>query len=255
MKELISGIYKIQSLIKPDRIYIGSAIDINDRWRCHIKGLKRNKHHSAKLQNHFNKYGLYDLEFSILLECDKANLIKNEQIFIDKYNPYFNICKIAGSCLGVKHSEETKKKMSILATNRVFSEETRKKMSDARKLVVITDETCKKISISLMGKKHTEEAKQKMRDSHPDVSGKNNPMYGLKGEDNPNTGRVKSIEEREKLSKAHKGIPQSLEHRLKTVESWKKREVCKCIYCGLETNNKTNITRWHNDKCKFKPII
>lgn len=43
-----------------------------------------------------------------------GDLIKNEQFFIDSYNPYFNCLKIAGSPLGFRHSEETKKRMSDL---------------------------------------------------------------------------------------------------------------------------------------------
>lgn len=103
---IISGIYKIQSKLKPDRIYIGSAVNIKHRWVCHLSDLKTNKHHSKKLQNHFNKYGEFDLVYSILLGCAKEYLIPNEQFFIDSYKPYFNNVQKAGSPLGFKHSEE-----------------------------------------------------------------------------------------------------------------------------------------------------
>ena len=77
MKEMqmskVSGIYKIQSIIKPERIYIGSAVNICDRWRCHLKDLKNGNHGNGKLQNHFNKYGEIDLQFSILLGCEKQD--------------------------------------------------------------------------------------------------------------------------------------------------------------------------------------
>ena len=108
----ISAIYKIQSIVKPERIYIGSAININKRWREHLQCLKTNKHGNGRLQNHFNKYGETDLNFSILLGCEKDDLLKIEQYFIDSYNPYFNICKIVGSNLGVKFSKESRKRMS-----------------------------------------------------------------------------------------------------------------------------------------------
>ena len=107
----ISAIYQIQSFIEPEKIYIGSAINIENRWRCHLSDLIRNKHHSSKLQNHYNKYGKTDLEFSVLLECDKESLIANEQNFIDILNPYFNISKKAGSRLGTNQSPETKDKI------------------------------------------------------------------------------------------------------------------------------------------------
>lgn len=97
-----AGIYKIQSKRKPDRIYVGSSNNLGKRWYFHLLLLKRNKHHSIKLQRHFNKYGIEDLEYSILLECDfnKEDLLSKEQFFIDALNPYFNICKVAGSSLG-----------------------------------------------------------------------------------------------------------------------------------------------------------
>jgi len=114
----ISGIYKITSLIKPNRCYIGSTINIKKRWIRHLGNLKEGNHHSIKLQRHYNKYGRSDLRFSILLECEREDLIKIEQYFIDSYNPYFNNCKIAGSlfgytCKGHKDSKETKIKKSI----------------------------------------------------------------------------------------------------------------------------------------------
>jgi group I intron endonuclease len=40
-------------------------------------------------------------------------LIQREQYYIDLLNPEYNICKIAGSNLGFKHSEITKEKLSI----------------------------------------------------------------------------------------------------------------------------------------------
>jgi group I intron endonuclease len=77
-----SGIYKIQSLINPKRIYIGSAINFTNRRSTHLNHLKNNKHHSQKLQRHYNKYGKDDLKFSLLLGCNKEDLIKTEQYFI-----------------------------------------------------------------------------------------------------------------------------------------------------------------------------
>ena len=67
----ISGIYKIQSKIKPERIYIGSAVNMSNRIIKHKQDLKKNIHCNNKLQNHYNKYGLADLIFSILMSCSK----------------------------------------------------------------------------------------------------------------------------------------------------------------------------------------
>ena len=58
-----------------------------------------------------NGYECYNLE--IIEYCDKKELIEREQYYIDLLNPSYNILKLAGSSLGFKHSEETKRKMSV----------------------------------------------------------------------------------------------------------------------------------------------
>lgn len=44
----------------------------------------------------------------------------------------------------------------------------------------------------MYGKHHSEETKRKMRENHADVSGKNNPMYGVRlcGNKNPSFGKM-----------------------------------------------------------------
>jgi len=186
----ISGIYKIQSIVKPDRIYIGSAIDITVRWKNHLKLLRRNKHHSVKLQNHYNKYGEFDLQFLILLGCEKEDLVKIEQYFLDSYKHYFNICSKAYSSLGIKHpnrkklSIENRKKMSEVRMGKIpwnkgkkglqvawnrgrsFPEETRNKMSESgKKRKPMSIETKLKMGIAKRGTKDSEEIKQHKRDA------------------------------------------------------------------------------------------
>lgn len=150
----ISGIYKIESKLKPERIYIGSTININIRWNKHLTDLKKNRHHSIKLQNHYNKYGESDLQFSILVECEKENLLKIEQEFIDSYKPYFNICPIAGNCTGIhrsekekqkcreyRHTEEAKKKISEAGIGREVSAKSLSKLLERRCVKVIDTDT------------------------------------------------------------------------------------------------------------------
>lgn len=96
----MTGIYQIQSLLYPDRIYVGSAISIPNRWYNHLRRLKLNQHNNNKLQNHYNKYGESDFIFSVLLECNQDVLLEKEQSYIDGLNPWFNLCKKAGSLFG-----------------------------------------------------------------------------------------------------------------------------------------------------------
>lgn len=137
----ISGIYKIESKLKPERIYIGSTININIRWNKHLTDLKKNRHHSIKLQNHYNKYGESDLRFSILVECEKENLLKIEQEFIDSYKPYLNICPIAGNCTGIHRSEKEKQKCRSYR----HTKEARRKISEAGMGRGISDKSLKKL--------------------------------------------------------------------------------------------------------------
>lgn len=142
----VSGIYQIQSKIKPERIYIGSSVNIRKRFNDHFTELTKGIHKNSRLQKHCNKYGISDLQFSTLLGCDKSDLIKVEQYFIDSKKPYFNISPTAGNTLGCKCSESTKEKIRQKAKGRKVSEETKLKMSYKRK-----------------GRKHTEATKEKMR--------------------------------------------------------------------------------------------
>lgn len=154
----MTGIYKIQSIVKPNRIYIGSAVSLMERWRKHLSTLKLNKHENSKLQNHYNKYGVSDLQFSIIIECEKEDLLTTEQCFLDSCLPYFNICKLAGNTLGYRHPESVRKKMRGPKT-----EQHKKRLSEARKgkepwnkgrhdLPPHTEEHKHKQSVALIGK-------------------------------------------------------------------------------------------------------
>jgi group I intron endonuclease len=165
--ENTSGIYKIQSKQKIERTYIGSGVNIQKRWWTHLCELRANKHKNGKLQNHFNKYGELDLQFSILLKCNKEDLIKYEQLFINSLNPYFNICKTAGSLLGTKRSNEVRLKMSKLRKGikrKPHTEETKNKIRMAqigKPRFTIEDKL--KMSKERKGGHHSEITKEKMR--------------------------------------------------------------------------------------------
>ena len=144
----VSGIYKIQSKIKPERIYIGSAVNVPQRWRIHKTELRHDKHINKKLQNHANKYGVDDLVFNLITSCDKNDLLALEQFYLDALNPWFNICPIAGNTSGRPVSDITRKKISELHKGR---------------------------SPWSKGKKLTEAHKQHIREA---MSGEKNHQYG-----------------------------------------------------------------------------
>ena len=114
-----SGIYKIYHELFPTKLYIGSTVRGSNssgfirRWGRHYSELLKNKHCNKKLQRFVNKYGISSLKFEIVeIVQDNNNVIKREQHWMDLLNPYYNICKKAGSTLGVKTSVENVIRMS-----------------------------------------------------------------------------------------------------------------------------------------------
>src|SRR5437016_1969320 len=91
-----SGIYIIYSVLD-GRSYIGSSRNISERWKGHLDGLGRKKHHNHHLQNFFNKYGEKILIFDVLEFCKIKDLLAREQWYLDTMKPEFNSCGTAGS--------------------------------------------------------------------------------------------------------------------------------------------------------------
>lgn len=170
-----SGIYKIQSKIKPKRFYIGSTACLRDRWLRHKRDLRGDKHHSVKLQRHVNKYGFDDLVFSVLELCLPDALIDREQYYLDKLKPYFNLYPTAGSCRGAKRGPmpvEVRLKISLAQRGKVgkkMTEEQRLKMIKAVTGLKRSEETKKRMSKWQKGKKRgplPEKVRKKMSESH-----------------------------------------------------------------------------------------
>ncbi len=159
----ITGIYKIESVTFPYKIYIGSAINFKKRCSVHQCYLKKNKHPNQKLQNHYNKYGEKDFKFSIILICEKEDLIKLEQYNIDSFNPWFNILTIANSRLGKKHTSESILKMKKARVGRKPS---------LGKHWIISEDAKTKIREWHLGKTCLLETRKKMRGTRSNSSNK-----------------------------------------------------------------------------------
>lgn len=244
----ISGIYQILSIKKPERIYIGSAVNMKKRWEKHLADLRNNRHHSIKLQKHCSKYKSDDLIFIILEPCLPEFLITREQHYLDEMKPWFNIATIAGSpmmgrnhsikskekigkasrgnkyCLGLIHSDETKKKMSEASLLRGCvppsklgthqSEEHKKKLSKAHEGRKFTEDHKRKLSEVKMGKKRnpfSEETKKKISISH--LGNKYALGYKHSDETRVKMSAAKKGNSWNKGRKWHKGIKNLIEQK------------------------------------------
>jgi group I intron endonuclease len=150
------GIYKITNK-QNEKFYIGSSVDVEQRWYTHKSYLRRNVHVNQHLQNAWNKHGEDNFIFSILVETDEDALLDKEQEFIDETNCCdrevgYNKALFAGSPMkGRKHYPETIEKLRKISASRVNSPETRRKISLANKGSVFSAETRKRMSDAKKG--------------------------------------------------------------------------------------------------------
>lgn len=168
----MTAIYSIINKLTGQQ-YIGSAINFYTRKRKHLEDLRKNKHHSYKLQNDWNKYNDETIfDFIIIEKVDlKENLIKREQWWLDNVNPFYNICKVANSSLGVKRTLEFREKMSqrqLGVKHPEWRNEIKRKSQSGEK------HWTKK-------RKFSDESRQKMSDSHKKLykSGYKHPLCGV----------------------------------------------------------------------------
>jgi group I intron endonuclease len=145
-----SGIYQIRCLVN-GRVYVGSAVNIRQRWNGHRSDLSRGRHRSPRLQNAWRKYGPEQFVFEVLETVpDQTDLIRVEQQWIDRLRPFdrargYNICATAGSCPGLKHTPETRAKMAE-SIKRQWTPEKRARKAEAMKGLTLDAETKAKVS-------------------------------------------------------------------------------------------------------------
>lgn len=182
---MYTGIYCIQNKLN-NKIYIGSCIrSFRERFNEHKHYLRNNKHHSIFLQRSWNKYGEDKFEFKIIEyvpkeECvDNKYLLDIEQMYLDTYQPEYNMRLIAESNLGHKWTIEQREKHSKIFKGRT-----------------LTNEHSKNISLANKGRIHSEETKIKI-------------SLAQSGEKSYNYGKPRSNETKKKISDFRKGIKPS----------------------------------------------
>lgn len=192
----VAGIYRIVHLDSA-REYVGSATDLRRRARHHIFRLRNGTHHSPHLRNAFRKYGEESFAFSIIEFCDPSQLIVREQWNMDDRKPVFNATTRAGSNLGVKFSEEIRKKMSVSAKRRASTPEYRAFISAINTGKNLSAEHRIKLSIAGRGRKVSEETRRKQS-----IALKGKPMPWLRTPEVIAKANAKRIGK--KLSESHK---------------------------------------------------
>lgn len=129
-----SGIYLLQNLVNGKQ-YVGSAYDLRKRLATYYfpSRLTDNRY----VSNSLLKYGHDNFSLAILEilgnkdthPLSKTDILLKEQFYIDLYKPILNLNPRAGSSLGFKHSEESKKLIAEFRKGKPLSEETKSRLS------------------------------------------------------------------------------------------------------------------------------
>lgn len=169
--------------------YVGSAKNLKN-WLSSYFNSKYLVEDDFKIQRALIKYKHENFSLYILEYCDIKDLILREQYFINTLSPYYNILQYTYSSLGFKYSEEIRKLLSKINTDKKHSEEAIVKMIGR----IFTEETHKIMSDSRLGNKnsffgksHSLESIQKISNS---LKGQNHSRFGKFRENNPISKKV-----------------------------------------------------------------
>lgn len=216
--------------------YVGQTRSFYKRMSQYKKG-NFNKY----MGNAINKYGLENFDITILeKDVDFYSLDEREQYWLDFYKSYesengYNICHIASSTFGFKHSDKTKEELSNMVKQRYVDNPELVQMLQSENNPMYgkkhSDEWRKEHSEHIRNKWENKEYRKIQTER---MIGENNPMYGVRltGELNGMHGKTHNQETRDKISA-------NLKHKRKV----------KCIETGViydsitQASRLTNITR------------
>src|SRR6267142_6702830 len=134
------GVYKIVNTVN-GRVYVGSSLYFPERWRSHKRDLISCRHHNCYLQEDWVKYGEESFVFEMVELCSPEELLKNEELWINKLESGFNQ---NGYNLDLKPTTDPfQTRLSLLGKPKTLTH-------------------CKNLGIAHKGKKHTIQHKEKM---------------------------------------------------------------------------------------------
>ena len=157
-----SGVYAIVN-VENGKLYVGSSVHVEDRWKEHFRELQRGIHGNPYLQNAFNKCGPEAFSFHLLESVDDLeSLYIREQYWMDLSRSYvpqngYNISSTALGVLGDKNPAkrpEVREKISRAHKGRVFTEEWKERISESLQGTRVGADN------SFYGKTHTEETRR-----------------------------------------------------------------------------------------------
>jgi group I intron endonuclease len=151
------GIYAYRLKLDKNKVYVGSAVNVAQRFRQHRYRCSIYKSNNSKFYNLVIKYGWNNIQFGIIeqvsfptynsdIVLNKKLLLDREQYYLDKYLPSLNINRFAKSILDYKHTKESRIKFSSSRTGKVYG---KRIISKSKPLV--SKETIDKLKLRTKG--------------------------------------------------------------------------------------------------------
>lgn len=164
------GVYVIRNTIT-GKVYVGSAIRIDARWRLHLKNLREGNHHSWPLQVSWNKHGEAAFQFEVLeFLSDKKDTVSREQHWMDALGvgdpkKSYNLAPKAGSQLGIKRRPESIEKLRAATTGKKRTPEFCEFMRSITIGVKQSEQTKARRALSMRGKSFPTKRKMQYADA------------------------------------------------------------------------------------------
>lgn len=164
-------VYLIRNLVN-DKVYIGKASDVHKRWLKHLSSVRTGigifPIHSA-----IRKYGVDKFKIiTIDSDISESDILEKEKFWIDFYKsnvckyPYelgYNLTDGGEGISGHKHSDEAKLKISLTFKGKLKSDDHKKLLSIIHTGKILSKSHKDAIGSALIGKKHFDETKVKLK--------------------------------------------------------------------------------------------
>lgn len=156
-----SAVYIFMKTCEKKSFYVGASLQLRNRLSNHRSRINNwnkdyyNNNGSLLFYNSVLKYGWNNFKFGILeyvnlsdnKDINKSVLLQREQYYLNVINPSLNVCKIAGSSLGVKHGIS----FSVNLSKARRGKKIKTKKLKTIKVRVITSDTRLKLSSRSIG--------------------------------------------------------------------------------------------------------